>query len=332
MTRGALLIALPAIFALLFSAFAQLYYLPAPAMLVLGVTFLLLGLMLIVLTVRQGETGKRKLFFILTGASAAGIPLAAVLHNFVLGRVLFMLALIVLPMLFVTGWAASVVLLATAEKPVTGRRKLLIGFVVLLVPAAVAALALGSGSEEPEVSSQMVSSYEGEIDRLFITASVEEPLMDVFYHSFEHSLISALQSNGITAVVRLVPQGSQGREGLADEAKTIVPDAWMQISVAPLYRTRKDGYEAIVGTVFEVSLIGAATGEDVWRLSGKVDYIADTFFKRPGYEAFEGIKKEFAWHTTAAIVETFMLDVAGRESAPIYTATESRERHGQRTD
>ena len=38
MTRGALLIALSAIFALLFSAFAQLYYLPAPAMLVLGVS------------------------------------------------------------------------------------------------------------------------------------------------------------------------------------------------------------------------------------------------------------------------------------------------------
>ncbi len=137
----------------------------------------------------------------------------------------------------------------------------------------------------------MVSRYEGEIDRLFITASVEEPLIDVFYHSFEHSPISALQSNGITAIVRLVPQGRQGREGLAHEAKTIAPDAWMQIRIAPLYRTRKDGYEA-----------------------------------------FEGMKKEFAWHTTAAIVETFMLEVAGRESAPIYTATESRERHGQRTD
>ena len=57
MARGALLIALPAIFAMLFSAFAQLYYLPAPAMLMLGVIFLLLGLMLIVLTVRQGESG-----------------------------------------------------------------------------------------------------------------------------------------------------------------------------------------------------------------------------------------------------------------------------------
>jgi len=123
--RNALLIALPPMFALLFSSFVQLYYLPPPAMLVLGVIFLLLGLTLIVLTVRQGEMGKRKLSFILTGASAAGIPLAAVLHNFVLGRMLFVLALLVLPMLFVTGWAASVVLLATAEKPVTAQRKLL---------------------------------------------------------------------------------------------------------------------------------------------------------------------------------------------------------------
>ncbi|MGB5222446.1 MAG: hypothetical protein WBN60_15515 [Polyangiales bacterium] len=111
MTRGALLIALLAIFALLFSAFAQLYYLPAPAMLVLGVIFLLLGLMLIVLTVRQG---------------------------------------------------------------------------------------------------------------------------------------------------------SQGREELADEAKTIVPDAWMQIRIAPLYRTRKDGYEAFEGIKKRVRMahaVGIRTSE-----------------------------------------------------------------------
>ena len=79
--------------------------------------------------------------------------IAALLHNFVLEPVLFVLALFVLPMLFVTAWTASMVLLAVAEKPVTGQRKLLIGFVVLLVPAAVATLLLRSGTEDAEVSS-----------------------------------------------------------------------------------------------------------------------------------------------------------------------------------
>ena len=106
----------------------------------------------------------------------------------------------------------------------------------------------------------------------------------------------------------------------------------MHISVGPLYRMHREGYQALVGTVFEATLVDAATGEDGWRLSGKVDYIADQFFERPGFRAHEGIRKEFAWHTTAAIVRTFMVDVAGRESAPIYTVTEDRQRHGQRTD
>jgi hypothetical protein len=51
-----------------------------------------------------------------------------------------------------------------------------------------------------------------------------------------------------------------------------------------------------------------------------------------GYTAHEGIRKEFAWHTSAAIVRTFMLDIVGRSSAPIYTVTEHRQANGQRTD
>ena len=52
-----------------------------------------------------------------------------------------------------------------------------------------------------------------------------------------------------------------------------------------LYRAHRDGYEAIVGTVFEMTLTDAKTGERAWHLSGKVDYIADKFFKRAGYTA-----------------------------------------------
>lgn len=106
----------------------------------------------------------------------------------------------------------------------------------------------------------------------------------------------------------------------------------MQIRLAPLYRTHRQGFEAIVGTVFDASLERADSGRELWRLTGRVDYVADRFFNRAGFKSGQGMRKEFAWHTTAAIVRTFMIDVVGRESEPIYTATEQRARKGQRTD
>ena len=105
----------------------------------------------------------------------------------------------------------------------------------------------------------------------------------------------------------------------------------MHLSVAPTHRTHREGYEALVGTVFEAALVDPSTGEDWWTFSGTVDYIADQYFERHGYKAHEGILREFAWHTTVAIARIFMVDVEGRQSAPVYTDTEARQRHGQRT-
>ncbi|MGD9388150.1 MAG: hypothetical protein PVI87_07970 [Gammaproteobacteria bacterium] len=158
-----------------------------------------------------------------------------------------------------------------------------------------------------------------------------EALGPVFQHSLQHSLASAFESNGLGAQIMsgLGPGMANrpgGDVGVADDPVI------MNIDVKPLYRKHRDGYEALVGTVFEATLVDVASGEEAWRLSGTVDYIADQFFKQHGFRAHEGIIKEFAWHTTAAIVRTFMVDVAGRESAPIYTVTEARERHGQRID
>ena len=65
-------------------------------------------------------------------------------------------------------------------------------------------------------------------------------------------------------------------------------------------------------------------------MSGKVDYVTDRFFDAPGYTTSFGMKQEFAFSTTAAIVRTYMLDMHGRESEPIYTWVEERERKGQR--
>ena len=106
----------------------------------------------------------------------------------------------------------------------------------------------------------------------------------------------------------------------------------MHILVNPLFRDHRSGKRAIVGTLFDASLGMEATGKRVWQASGKVDYIGEAFIRNPGYRADYGLRKEFAWHTTAAIVRSLMHDLYGRESAPLYTDTESRERHGQRAD
>jgi len=66
-----------------------------------------------------------------------------------------------------------------------------------------------------------------------------------------------------------------------------------------------------------------------WQAIGKVGYIR---MFRSYYRAVEGIRKEFAWATTAAIVRAFIDEVNSQKPALIYTVTEDRQRHGQRVD
>ena len=332
LTRNAVFFAQAAFFAMLLPAAMALVYLPGSVMLVLGIAFGLSGLAVVILTARLEETGIERLFFILTGASAAAIPLAAILHNFIFGAFFFELALLVFPAIFVIGWVGSVLLMSPSGRPVSRRRKLMIGLVSALVAAVAGANVISWGKGEGfSVTSEIVNAPEEEIHRIYVTAEVDETLMPVFWHSLEHSLVSAFESNGVHAIVELVPEADRSAPTDYDlEASTF--DASMHVRIDPLYRTHRDGYEAIVGTVFEVILTDTVTGVRAWRLSGEVNYIADRFFRRHGYRAHEGIRKEFAWHTTAAIVRTFMVDVEGRQSEPIYTVTEERQRHGQRTD
>ncbi len=87
----------------------------------LAITLLALGVVLVVLTVKLKEPRIRKLFFVLTGASAVGIPICVVLHNLVYAlffhgkggdeAVFFILALFVCPALFAIGAMGSIVLL-----------------------------------------------------------------------------------------------------------------------------------------------------------------------------------------------------------------------------
>ena len=89
---------------------------------VIAVVFFALAIALLVLTVKLKEPLIRRIFFLLTGASAVGIPIFAILHNLVYGlffhgkagddeAVFFILAVIVCPALFVVGMLGSIVLL-----------------------------------------------------------------------------------------------------------------------------------------------------------------------------------------------------------------------------
>ena len=179
------------------------------------------------------------------------------------------------------------------------------------------------------ISTKKVSAFEGDIKKIFVVTQFHERMVSIFMHSFKHSLRSAFESNDINAIVKVSPKEADALVRFAKEMKAFSPDATMLIIIDPLYRKREDGYQAVVGTIFEASLQNSTTGKEAWHANGKVDYIK--MFGRE-YTAHDGIRKEFAWHTTAAIVRSFMTDVNGQKTAPIYTVTEDRQFHGQRTD
>jgi hypothetical protein len=103
---------------------------------VMAIAFGILGIILILLTIRIKESPKHRFFFVLTGASAVGIPLFVILHNFVYGLFIhlfgkdfwgnstsggdeaffFILALLVCPICFVIGAVGSAVLLVKDGK------------------------------------------------------------------------------------------------------------------------------------------------------------------------------------------------------------------------
>ena len=207
------------------------------------------------------------------------------------------------------------------------KKKIIITLLIILVPVAISTCVILP--EGYSITTEKDSSFDKKVERIFVIAKVEERLKPVFAHSFEHSMISAFQSNGVDAIFTLASPESDILSDYGKEAETFAPDATMRININPIYRTRDDGYQAIVGTDFEASLIDMATDKRVWHATGKVDYIK---MFGPDYTAGEGIRKEFAWTTTAAIVRAFIAEVNGQKPAQIYTVTEDRERHGQRVD
>lgn len=129
-TRNTIFWALVVIFAALVGGIANRWRfwghrLPLWGLAIIAVIFCGLAAALLVLTLKLKERGIRKVFFILTGASAAGIPICAILHNLVYGlfyygkdgdeAVFFILAVMVCPALFVLGILGSIVLLVSAR-------------------------------------------------------------------------------------------------------------------------------------------------------------------------------------------------------------------------
>ena len=182
------------------------------------------------------------------------------------------------------------------------------------------------------VASQKVASFDKAVEKIFIVIRLEERLVPVFMHSFKHSLVSAFEANGVDAMVKFIARDSNDFTQFDDELNKFSPNAVMHIDLDPLTRAREDGFQAVVGTDFDVRVSNHANQVMAWQANGKVDYIQTFFSNRSSYIAHEGIRKEFAWHTVAAIVRSFISDVNAHESAPIYTVTEDRQLHQQRTD
>lgn len=140
--RNVTFFVLVAVFALLVALFSPAgRFIGAPVLvhIVLALGLVLLGMFLVVLTLRLSEPRIQKMFFLLTGAAAAAIPVCVILHNVVYGLfiwwfdegfwarhgsdepVFFIMAIIVCPALFLIGSMGSIVLLIAARAREQGR-------------------------------------------------------------------------------------------------------------------------------------------------------------------------------------------------------------------
>ncbi|HAL45993.1 MAG: hypothetical protein A2Y12_15820 [Planctomycetes bacterium GWF2_42_9] len=94
-------------------------HIPIPVLIGLAGSFFILGILQIVMAVKSRAAKLEKIFFIIAGASAAMIPLSAILHNVVYGlffsgkngdeAVFFILAVLVCPILFGISAIGSVI-------------------------------------------------------------------------------------------------------------------------------------------------------------------------------------------------------------------------------
>jgi hypothetical protein len=161
-------------------------------------------------------------------------------------------------------------------------KKIMIALTLIFMLAAIIACTVLPEPEGYSVTSEKDSSYSKKVERIHVIAEIEEHLRPIFAYSFEHSLISAFQSNGVQVLTAIGSSESDSSIDNGEKTGIFAPDATLRISIYPLYRTRDDGYQAIVGINFEAILVDNTTNKNVWHATGKVDYIVK-FGPSPDY-------------------------------------------------
>jgi len=218
------------------------------------------------------------------------------------------------------------------EQRKTKRNTIIIALLISLVPLFAFIWFMGPIGGNSYITTEKDSSFNKIVEQVKVNVKIEEPLVPVFAHSFEHSLISAFKLNGVESRVTINSPELDSLKDTIREDGTLALMATLYINIKPLYREHENDTNVIVGTNYEASLIDTATKKRVWHATGKVDYILNSYSKKPNYKAGEGIRKEFAWSTTAAIVNAFIAEVNNQEPKKISTVTEERQRNGQRID
>ena len=215
------------------------------------------------------------------------------------------------------------------EQTKTKRKNVIIAVLISCIPLGAFMLFMALQGGGSYITSEKDSAYNKKADQVEVIVTIEDPLVSFFAHSFEHSLVSGFEMNGIESMVTINATEPKGLTENGERARSLTTAPTLRINIKPHYRIRDDGYKAIVGTDYEASLIDIENEKRVWQATGKVDYIA---MFSDYFEDGEDIRKEFAWSTAAAIVNAFVEDVNGQKPAKIYTDTEARQQHGQRID
>ncbi|MHA2054009.1 MAG: hypothetical protein ACXADH_06410 [Candidatus Kariarchaeaceae archaeon] len=113
------------------------------------------------------------------------------------------------------------------------KKKIIITLLIILVPVAIMTLVILLKPEGYTITTEKDSSFDKKVERILVITKVEERLNTVFARSFEHSMISAFQSNGVDAIVTVTSPESDSLTDHGREAETFAPDATMRININP---------------------------------------------------------------------------------------------------
>jgi hypothetical protein len=183
-----------------------------------------------------------------------------------------------------------------------------------------------------KIASKKEGPFDKKVGRLFVITKADKSLMPSFGHHFEYSMIHAFQLNGIEASVVTIEVPSESATDYQEQLEEFAPDAVMQIKVEPIYDTRPDGLEVMVGANFEAILTDPVTGKRIWSITGGKRVGMDWIEKfRPDYTG-DLIPKSRAFMFTEAISTVFVAEINGQEPATIYTSAADRSNEGQPVD